>query len=80
MKQSECDAKYSFKLSEWEEILGFLVPEYLVQKFGLETLMAAILYEMTWFGFSAEDIHKYRGDTAKALDSIKEEKNENINT
>lgn len=52
------EEKYSFMLTEWEESLGYLVPEYLVQKFGLETITAVILYEMTWWGCSAEEVHE----------------------
>lgn len=60
------EKKYSFKLTEWEESLGYLVPNFLVEKFGLETLMAAVLYEMTWFGATAEEVHEYIIDTFEA--------------
>ena len=61
------DEKYSFMLNEWERSLGYLVPDFLVQKFGLETIMAAVLYEMTWFGTTAEEVHEYIVDTFEAL-------------
>ena len=53
------ETKYHFKCSEWEIILGYRVPDSLIYEYGLETLMAAVLYEMTWFGSSAEEIHNY---------------------
>ena len=77
LKEADSAEKYSFKLTEWEESLGYLVPEYLVQEFGLETLMAAILYEMTWFGTSAEEIHE---QICKTFEEYEGENNENINT
>lgn len=49
----------SFKCCEWEESLGYKVGDDLVLEYGLETIMSAILYEMTWFGASAEEIHKW---------------------
>ena len=59
--------KYSFMLNEWERSLGYLVPDFLVRKFGLETIMAAVLYEMTWFGTTNEEVHEYIVDTFEAL-------------
>ena len=39
-------SKYSFKWNEWEECLGYKVTDELVSEFGLETLVAVILWEM----------------------------------
>lgn len=78
--EPDSDEKYSFMLTEWERSLGYLVPDFLVQKFGLETLMAAVLYEMTWFGTSAEEVHEQIKVTADALEEVQEGGNEKIGT
>ena len=62
----------SFKCCEWEESLGYKVGDDLVMEYGLETIMAAILYEMTWFGATAEEVHNYIAETADALDEVME--------
>lgn len=67
------EEKFSFKLTEWENVLGYSVSEHLIQKVGLETLMAAILYEMTWFGGSAEEVHKYIEETEEVLEKLSED-------
>ena len=66
LTKPDSEDKYSFKLTEWEKSLGYLVPDFLVEKFGLETLMAAVLYEMTWFGTNAQEVHEYIVDTFEA--------------
>lgn len=65
------EEKYSFKCDVWEDVLGYRMPDIILYEYGLETVMAAVLYEMTWFGYSAEEIHEYRGDIADALNEGK---------
>ena len=51
-------ASYAFEFSPWNEILGYelFVPN--VNSFGADKLLAVIIYEMTFCGFTEEDHQK----------------------
>lgn len=58
---------YAYELDDANKILGFLIPDCLIEKYGLEWNCAAILQEMTWFGFDVEDAKKERDDFRDGL-------------
>ena len=43
---------------KWEEVLGYEVFEYTISKVGRTRLAEALLYEITWFGFTDYDNNK----------------------
>lgn len=51
-------ASYAFEFSPWNEILGYelFVPN--INSFGADKLLAVIIYEMTFCGFTEEDHQK----------------------
>ena len=49
---------FSLHFIKWEEVLGYEVFEYTISKVGRTRLAAALLYEITWFGFTDYDNNK----------------------
>ena len=49
---------YAFELSPWREVLGYEVNIANAQKVGIAALCAAVLYEMTFFGFDEEAVRQ----------------------
>ena len=60
---------YAFELSPWREVLGYEVNIANAQKVGIAALCAAVLYEMTFFGFDEEAVEAER---QKLYDSLHE--------
>lgn len=61
---------YAFELSDWEEILGYSVPQCMINIYGLETTMACVIYEMTFFGYEREDMEEKREEVHQRVDEI----------
>jgi hypothetical protein len=51
---------HGFELVPWAETLGYLADEESIEKYGREYFAAAVLFEMTYFGFSEEAVRKKR--------------------
>ena len=51
-------ASYAFEFSPWNEILGYELFVQNVNSFGADKLLAVIIYEMTFCGFTEEDHQK----------------------
>ncbi len=47
---------YAFALAKWEEVLGYSIDVENIMAYGLEKAAAAILYEITYFGYDQEKI------------------------
>ena len=60
---------YAFELSPWCEVLGYEVDIANEQEVGVAALCAAVLYEMTFFGFDEEVVDTER---QKLYDSLHE--------
>ena len=60
---------YAFELSPWHEVLGYEVNIANVQEVGIAAFCAAVLYEMTFFGFDEEAVDAER---QKLYDSFRE--------
>ena len=51
---------YAFELSPWREVLGYEVNIANAQEVGIAAFCAAVLYEMTFFGFDEEAVDAER--------------------
>ena len=51
---------YGFELSPWEEILGYEIDPQNVTKVGAAKLSAAVVYDMTFWGFTEEEVSAER--------------------
>ena len=60
---------YAFELSPWREVLGYEVNIANAQEVGMAAFCAAVLYEMTFFGFDEEAVDAER---QKLYDSFRE--------
>ena len=60
---------YAFELSSWREILGYDVNIANTQEVGVAAFCAAVLYEMTFFGFDEKTVDAER---QKLYDSFRE--------
>ena len=60
---------YAFELSPWREVLGYEVNIANAQEVGIAAFCAAVLYEMTFFGFGKETVDAER---QKLYDSFRE--------
>ena len=71
---------YSFLFTPWSEIVGYEVNEENIQEFGAENFLACLLFEITFFGFSEEDIQaeKIKVDKllSEAMEQLKDAENE----
>ena len=55
--------EYGLLFMDWCEVLGLHIPQELTERFDNNRLMAAVLYEMTWFGMTKEEVDKERKAT-----------------
>ena len=60
---------YAFELSPWREVLGYEVNIANAQEVGIAAFCAAVLYEMTFFGFDEKTVDAER---QKLYDSLRE--------
>ena len=74
-----------YECSPWNEVLGFHVDKENVESYGLVPFVGDVLFKMTFFSFSEEEIAEIRGviqDTMSLVDETREldekEKEENI--
>ncbi|MDT0122433.1 hypothetical protein Q9R46_07265 [Paenibacillus sp. RRE4] len=52
----EWEGYWDLSASKWGEWLGFYVDQQVLEQFSNEQIVALCLVEMTWFGFSEEQI------------------------
>ncbi len=58
---------FAFELSPWEEVLGYEVDEHSVSEFGAPCILANVIYEMTFFGFTKEQVDREREKLEESL-------------
>ena len=58
----------SLLLMEWAEVLGLTIHIADTDQFEEERVMAAVLYEMTWFGLTAETVRREREMTLSCIE------------
>lgn len=51
---------YGFEFIPWEKVLGYQVDERSLMEFGKACMLARVIYEMTFFGFTEDQIAKER--------------------
>ena len=49
---------FSFMITPWKEVLGWIVSPESLSSFDKEVLTAAVLWEITWFGYDEETIQE----------------------
>jgi len=63
-----------FSYVSWEKVLGMSMDEQTVIKYPKEFVIALVIYDITWGGFSQEDIQKHTESWTK--DEMEDEENE----
>ena len=74
LSQLRVPQNYGFELSPWEEILGYEVDPQNVTKVGAAKLSAAVIYDMTFWGFTEEEVlaeRKKLEDTSADIERIR---------
>ena len=61
---------YAYEFSEWEEILGFEVIEENIKNVGIAKILAYIIYEMTFFGYSRELVDEEVQKLDEAIEEV----------
>lgn len=65
----------AYYFCDWSEILGFLVPDYIIKTEYEAVFAAVVLYEISFFGFDKEDMIKERNrlnESIEEMEKIKE--------
>lgn len=57
--------RYAIEYCPWEEWLGYYIDKRLLTEMTLPEIVAHCLYEMTWGGFTQEDIKKHVDEIAE---------------
>ena len=70
MRQGEAATVYGSELTDWEEVMGYRVADTAYARENLCEVMAQILYEMTWFGFTPEEVVKSREEMDSEEDKV----------
>ena len=72
----KCDnpQTYSWILTDFDEIMGYYIAETESTIRNINDVLAQIVYEMTFFGYSQEDIEKERFELEKAAKEADEGK------
>lgn len=52
------ESHYALEMNDWEEWVSYDILDKSIKAYGREVVMAHILYEMTFFGFSSKDVSK----------------------
>ena len=72
----KCDntQTYSWVLTDFDEIMGYCIAETESTMKNINDVLAQIIYEMTFFGYSQEDIEKERFELEEAAKEAEEGK------
>ncbi len=55
-KNTHDPEKFGIEITPWKEVLGWIVSPEALASFEKETFTAAVLWEITWFGYDEETI------------------------
>lgn len=72
LRQGETAPNYGYSLTDWAEVLGWLVADTDYTQKHLCEVMAQVLYEMTWWGFTPEAVAAEREETFAEEDEEEE--------
>jgi hypothetical protein len=70
-KDDNSNRHYSLELTPWDEWLGMYIKEDILQKLNREDILAHILWEMTFMGFTQEDIKAQADSFFNTIEGIK---------
>lgn len=59
---------YCFMFEDWKDILGYQMSEVTMKLYPKEEIIAAIIYELTWFGYDYETSCENRNKEISVLD------------
>lgn len=62
---------YGYEYCDWEEILGYKVYEGNLKQFNIQDCIYAVLFEMSYNGFTREDQMRRRAELDEAINSEK---------
>lgn len=65
---------YTIEFSDWEDILAWNISETCLKKYGVETVLAYLLQEMTFFGVAKTDTENAQKDLEKSIREVEEAK------
>jgi hypothetical protein len=68
--QGECPKCFSLKFAPWERWLGVKVDEVLLRQYEKLEIVAICLYDMTWAGFSSEDVVTFHKQFIKVPNGV----------
>jgi len=60
--EDDCPKGVSLKFSLWEKWLGASVDESILSQYQQAEVVAICLYDMTWSGFSSEEVQAFRSE------------------
>ena len=58
---------YAFEFTPWTEVLGYEVFQPNVKEYGAAAILASVIYEMTFFGFTQEEQDEERAKLDEAI-------------
>ena len=63
--------KYGLELIPWNEVVSLFVSENTMSSLKPEEIVAAVLYEITFYGFTEEDIKEFKNKLEEDIDEEK---------
>lgn len=81
MEEEKCDKmirevsipqSYAFEFDEWEDVLGYSISQSNIDEYGLETVLAGVIYEMTFFGYKREYMEAEREELERRNQQVEE--------
>ena len=63
---------YAFEFCDWEEILGYSISQSNIDEYGLEAILAGVIYEMTFFGYERTDMEEEREELHNRIQEVNE--------
>ena len=67
------DDKYSLDFAPWNEVVGFNIKNELIVEKGLTNIIAMILWELTYHGYSMSDIKIREKELFKSMEELEED-------
>lgn len=65
---------YAIEFSDWKDILAWNISETSLKKYGVETVLAYLLHEMTFFGVAKTDTENAQKDLEESIREVEEAK------
>lgn len=72
MRINAPESAYAFDLTDWEDVLGYQVILKNVEKYGKQAYLAAVLYELSFHGYSRQSQQEIKEELEESIEDIKE--------